>query len=102
METRLLQFVAGLERREFVFVLLLLSTNKSLLQETLRQVPATHAERDCQAEHQGSESDSKSNQHALFCYSHLLKGHGQYKDSDDRANGNTQQAGRRQVGIHCG
>src|ERR1035437_7176143 len=75
--------VAALERRQFVFVLLLLPANKPLLQETLGQVSAPHAECDGQAEHQGSEGNSVGNPHGLLCQTQFFKDDRQYKNNDD-------------------
>src|ERR1700687_1794660 len=75
----------ALERRQFVFVLLFPPANKPLLQETLGQASAPHAECDCQAEHQSSEGNSEGHQHGLFCETQFFKDDGQYDKYDDAA-----------------
>src|ERR1039458_377321 len=83
----------ALERRQFVFVLLLLPANKPLLQETLGQVSAPHAECDGQAEHQGSEGNSEGNQHGLLCQTQFFKGDRQYENNEDAAESEAQNPG---------
>jgi hypothetical protein len=82
-----------LERRQLVFVLLLLSANNFLFQKTPGQVPAPHAECDGQAEHQGSEGNSEGNQHGLFCQTQFFKNDGQYENNDDAAESEAQNPG---------
>src|ERR1700692_2040166 len=82
--------LAALEWRQFVFVLFLPPANNPLLQETLGQASAPHAECDCQAEHQGAESNSECNQHGLFCETQFFKDDGQHENYDDAADSEAQ------------
>lgn len=51
------------------------SMNKSFFQKMAGEIPASYPKSDGEAEHQGAEGNSKSDDHGLFRQAELLKNH---------------------------
>src|ERR1700733_7773493 len=79
-----------------------MTVDQPALEELLRQILASRPECNCEAQHNGSKSNSEGDQHSLLGDAQLFEDHGQHEYDDDGAHRNAQKAGRSQVGIDCG